>query len=155
MEETPRLFVATKGFICHNGNVLIIRESQQYVDGVHAGLFDVVGGRMTPGERFDNSLRREAKEETGLDVRVGAPFFVGEWRPRVKGELWQVVGIFFECLADTDQVALSSDHSDYKWIEPAAFSQENLIPRLNLAFEAYLHKIRTPQSMDLLTPVSG
>ena len=97
-----------------------------------------------PGERFDECLIREIKEETGLDVKVGQPFFVGEWRPVVKGEPWQVIGIFFECFADSDAVVLSEDHNEYKWIDPKNYLNENLIPggkgRFDLSdvFKAYL-----------------
>ena len=139
-KQVPKLFVATKVFINFKGKTLILRESNRYVEGTNAGLFDVVGGRMTPGERFDDSLLREVKEETGLDVKIGRPFYVSEWRPVVKGEPWQVVGIFFECFADTDAVELGDDHSEYKWIDPKQFKNEHLIPNLHTAFEAFLTK---------------
>ena len=74
--ENIKLFVATKAFISYNGKILILRESSQYVDGSNSGKYDIVGGRMQPGQRFDDSLRREVSEETGLTVTVQEPFFV-------------------------------------------------------------------------------
>jgi 8-oxo-dGTP diphosphatase len=136
----PKLFVATKAFIVHNGKVLILRESTQYQDGSNAGRFDVVGGRLKPGQRFDESLLREIEEETGLKVKIGRPFFVNEWRPVVKGESWQVVGTFFECFADTDSVKLSEDHDTFLWIDPEDFRIYTLIPNLIPAFESYLSR---------------
>ncbi|NUM25792.1 MAG: NUDIX domain-containing protein [Candidatus Buchananbacteria bacterium] len=135
---TPKIFVATKAFIVHQGKVLIVRESTNYGEGTNAGKYDVVGGRVKPGENWSDSLKREVKEETGLDIQIGKPFYVGEWRPVVNNEPWQVVGIFFECHATTDQVQLSQDHDDHQWIEPANFKEYDLIPNLNEAFEAYL-----------------
>ncbi|USN55268.1 MAG: NUDIX domain-containing protein [Candidatus Peribacteria bacterium] len=41
-----------------------MRESPAYADGSNAGKYDVVGGRVTPGERFDEALLREISEET-------------------------------------------------------------------------------------------
>ncbi len=76
----PKFFIATKAFIVRDRKVLIVRESSKYQDGTNAAKYDVVGGRLTPGERFDESLRREVKEETGLEVKIGKPFFVNEWR---------------------------------------------------------------------------
>src|SRR5258708_5664220 len=70
-----KLFVATKAFIVYNGKVLILQESNKYTDGSNEGKFDVVGGRIVPGERFDESLLREIEEETGLEVKIGKPFF--------------------------------------------------------------------------------
>src|SRR5574342_755171 len=132
----PKLFVATKAFIVHNGKILILKEAPKYQDGANIGKFDVVGGRLKPGQRFDESLLREIKEETGLSVTIGKPFFVNEWRPVVKGEQWHIVGTFFECHADTDKVTLSVDHDEYRWIEPKEYANHTLIENLHPAFEA-------------------
>lgn len=134
------LFAATKAFIIYQGKVLLLRESSNYTDGSNAGKYDIVGGRVTPGERFDESLLREIREETGLTVRIGRPFFVNEWRPVVRGEQWQIIGTFFECFADTDSVVLSEDHSEYVWIDPADFAQFPIISNLTPAFESYLSR---------------
>ena|SRR3989338_8706910 len=133
-----KLFVATKAFIIHDNKVLCLKESAKYVDGANRGKFDVVGGRLKPGERFDESLLREIKEETGLKVTVGRPFFVNEWRPVVRGEQWQIVGTFFECFAESDKVVLSDDHEEYLWIDPKDYRIYNFIDNLVPAFESYL-----------------
>ncbi|OGH69565.1 MAG: hypothetical protein A2754_04040 [Candidatus Magasanikbacteria bacterium RIFCSPHIGHO2_01_FULL_47_8] len=117
---------------------MCLKESAKYVDGANRGKFDVVGGRLKPGERFDESLLREIKEETGLKVTVGRPFFVNEWRPVVRGEQWQIVGTFFECFAESDKVVLSDDHEEYLWIDPKDYRIYNFIDNLVPAFESYL-----------------
>ena len=134
----PKLFVATKAFILHNNKILLLRESNRYHDGTNLGKFDVPGGRINPGERFDDSLLREIKEETQLDVKIGKPFFVNEWRPIVNGEQYQIVGIFFECTSETSQVTLSQDHDHFIWIDPSEYRNYNLIENLIPAFESYL-----------------
>ena len=133
-----KLFAATKAFVVHDGKVLLLRESSQYNDGTHSGEYDIVGGRVKPGERFDESLLREIKEETGLDVVVGRPFHVGEWRPVVRGEQWQIVATFFVCHASSDAIVLSQDHDDYQWIDPAQHRDHPLIENLHDAFTSYL-----------------
>lgn len=135
-----RLFVATKAFIDFKGKILILRESSHYSDGTNSGKYDVVGGRIEPGQKFDESLMREIKEETGQTVKLGRPFYVGEWRPQVRGEQWQIVGTFFECSAKTDQIILSKDHDSFEWIDPADYKKYKLIDNLVPAFEAYLSK---------------
>jgi len=75
-----KLFVATKAFINYKGKILILRESTKYSDGTNSGKYDVVGGRVEPGQKFDESLLREIKEETGLSVKLGRPFYVGDQR---------------------------------------------------------------------------
>lgn len=133
-----KIFAATKAFIVHNGKVLLLRESGKYGDGTNMGRYDVVGGRVQPGERFDESLLREIREETGLVVKVGRPFFVNEWRPVVRGEQWQIIGTFFECFADSNSVILSDDHDEFVWVDPKDFKQFDIIKNLILAFESYL-----------------
>ncbi len=135
-----KIFVATKAFITHKGKVLLIKESSKYVDGSNIDKFDVVGGRVEMGERFDESLLREVKEETGLDIKIGRPFFVNEWRPLIKKEEWQIVGTFFECSSESNDVKLSEDHSDFIWINPENYRNYDLIDNLIPAFESFLNR---------------
>lgn len=136
-----KLFTATKAFIIYDGKILLLKESTKYADGANAGKFDVPGGRVKPSQRFDESLIREIKEETGLEVKIGRPFFVGEWRPFVRGEQWQIVGTYFECFAETASVVLSDDHEEYVWINPEEYYKYNLIDNLKPAFESYLSNL--------------
>ena len=135
--QKPKLFIATKAFVVHNGKVLILRESSNNPVGTNANKFDVVGGRLNPGEQWDECLRREIKEESGLDVTIGTPFYVGEWRPVVHCELWQIIGVFFVCHAAIDAVVLSQDHDSFLWIDPATSNEYPLIDNLVPAFAAF------------------
>ncbi len=134
-----KFFFATKAFIVNQDRkILILRESQKYIDGVNQAKYDIVGGRLTPGEHFLDALRRDIFEETGInDITIGKPFFVNEWRPVVKGEQWQIVGTFFECFTETDDVTLSKDHDSYEWIDPKEYEKYSIIENLKKAFEAY------------------
>lgn len=137
-EVSPKLFIATKAFIEHEGKLLILRESSVYEDGTHAGEFDLPGGRLHPGERFDDALRREVREETGLEIMIHEPIHVVEWRPVVRDESWQIVCVFFRATCRSGEVTLSSDHNELRWIDPEAFGDEPLIKNLTPAFTAYL-----------------
>ena len=133
-----RLFLATKAFIRHKDRVLILRESNKYIDGVQTGKFDVPGGRMTiMGETFLDSLRREVLEESGLEISHISPFFVNEFRVTKKDEIWQIVAMYFKADSNTDQVKLSQDHAEYQWIDAAAYSEYPVIENLCAVFEAY------------------
>lgn len=131
----PKLFIAPKGFVIHDGKVLILRESGSYQEGTRTGLYDIPGGRLTPGERYDEALRREIEEETGLTVTIGGVIGIDEWRPTVKDELWQIVGVFFKCLASTNQVTLSNDHDQYEWIDPKDYQNYPIIENYLSTFE--------------------
>lgn len=133
----PKLFLATKALIVYDDKVLLLRESGSYQDGTNAGRFDVPGGRLKPGERFDEALRREVFEETGLEVEIGRPIAVNEWRPVVRGEQWQIVGIFFECRSASAEVLLGADHDAYLWIRPEEYAVHPIIDNLKAVFAAY------------------
>jgi 8-oxo-dGTP diphosphatase len=135
----PKLFAAAKAFIEHGGKVLIIRESEKYKVGTQTGKYDVIGGRIKPGEKVDESLLREVKEETSLgDVKIGPPFFVNESHPLINGGKWHIIRIFFKCSTDSDKVVLSRDHDDFIWIDPKDYRKYNIIDNLFPAFESYI-----------------
>jgi 8-oxo-dGTP diphosphatase len=136
-----KLFVALRAFVVNGkGQVLIVRESGDYEDGTNNGKWDVVGGRLDPGEQWQQGLLREAKEETGLDVEVGQPFYVDEWRPVVRDEQWHIVGTFFVCKALGDEVTLSQDHDKFEWIDPKNYELFNLMGVLPGAFDSFLNR---------------
>lgn len=138
--EVNKLFVATKAFIRNEGKILIIRESTKYTDGTNAGKFDVPGGRMQPGTTHIENLKREIREEIGIEIKIKKPFFVNEWYPKIKDEQWQIVGIFFECTPLNTDIKLGEDHEEYSWIDPKDYKNYNLIENLQLAFEKYLEQ---------------
>lgn len=133
----PKLFVALKAFIERDGKILILREAGSYVDGTQIGKYDVPGGRLSPGENFMDGLKREVKEETGLDVAFGTPFHMGEWRPTVRGEEWHIVATFVRCQSLAGDVTLGPDHDRYEWIDPSADGDYPLAANIREAFAAY------------------
>ncbi len=138
MTNDVKLFVAAKALISCKGRILLLQESSEYNDGTRAGEFDGVGGRVTPGERLEDGLKREILEETGMTVRIGKPFFVNESWPVVRGERWQVVRIFFEAFSDEEKVVLSRDHERHVWIDASKYKEYKIIGNLVPAFDAYL-----------------
>ena len=135
--DTPKLFLALKAFVRYQGKILILRESSKYGDGTNTNKYDVPGGRIQPGEIWSEALTREVREETGLEVTLSRPFAIGEWRPTVRGETWQVVATFIIANAKDSDIGLSSDHDDYQWIDPKQFRDYQLIENLIPVFESY------------------
>lgn len=109
-------FVAVRGVIVKNGKVLIIRESNEYATGVNHGHYDFPGGKIKLGENIEDSLIRETKEEAGIDIKIIQAFFACDWRPIVKGEQLQIIGIFYLCEPLSTDIHLSQAHDDFKWI---------------------------------------
>jgi 8-oxo-dGTP diphosphatase len=59
--------VTQKALIVKDGKILINRYLRQ-------DTFDLPGGRFHVGEDPHTALKREVKEELGIDVEIGAPF---------------------------------------------------------------------------------
>lgn len=141
-QEAIKQFVACRAVIVKDGRVLVIRESNQYEGGNNIGKYDFPGGKIAPGESWQNALQREVKEEVGLAVNIGEPFFVDEWRPIVAGQQLQIIGIFFICSVEIANIILSQDHDLYQWITPAEAGEYNLIAASRRALEVYREKYK-------------
>lgn len=119
-EKPIVLQVAAKAAIVNSsGEVLIVREASSGKNNTKVGLYGLVGGRLNPGESFIDGLKREIMEETGLQVEVGDPLYVGEWHPVIRGVEHQIIAVFVRCTSLNEDVQLSEEHDSYKWINPA------------------------------------
>lgn len=108
--------VAAKGVVIYNGKVLYLREASTYEEGTNTGKWHMPGGRINPGETYVEGLRREVREETGLEIsEIGLPVYVGEWHPVIKGVQNQIVALFSVCYVTSDAVQLSEEHDAFKW----------------------------------------
>lgn len=115
--NAPILQVAAKAVIVNdNGQVLIVRESAQCIGNTMTGKYGVPGGRLDPGESFEDALHREVMEEVGLRVEPIKPIGIGEWNPTINGIPHQIVAIFMLCKPLTDTVALSDEHDKFAWV---------------------------------------
>jgi 8-oxo-dGTP diphosphatase len=115
--------IACKAVIAKDGKVLLLREASTYEEGTNIGRYHLPGGRINAGEPFLDGLKREVMEETGLEVEIGEPLFVGEWFPVIKDVQNQIVAIFFVCKPLPGDVKLSEEHDDYRWVTLAEAQQ--------------------------------
>jgi len=102
MSEPP---LSVKGIVIHDASVLLLLNER--------GEWDLPGGRPDPGEDQRAALRREVREETGLEVEIGAA---------IDGHLFEVLpGRFvrilpFACrLVGASDVVLSHEHLEMRW----------------------------------------
>jgi 8-oxo-dGTP diphosphatase len=133
------LRVAAKGVVVNDkGQVLIVREAATYQDGTNIGRYHLPGGRIEAGESYVDGLRREIKEETGLDIEPGRPVYVGEWRPVIKGVPHHIIAIFSVCQARATATTLSDEHDEALWINPQDRVHYDLMDPDDKVIDAYM-----------------
>jgi 8-oxo-dGTP diphosphatase len=79
------------------------------------GLWDIPGGFVVPGETLADAVRRELREEAGVEIEVGrlvitAPDFYGD-----TGEA--TVNAFFECRVLSGDPQPDDDVAELRWFE--------------------------------------
>ncbi|HYD07617.1 MAG TPA: NUDIX domain-containing protein [Reyranella sp.] len=105
--------LSIKGVVVHDDRVLLLLNER--------GEWDLPGGRPDPGEDHRAALRREVREETGLDVEVGA---------LLDEHLFEVVPrrfvriVAYRCrLLGGDDVVLSPEHHAMRWLPLADLAE--------------------------------
>jgi 8-oxo-dGTP diphosphatase len=78
------------------------------------GKWEFPGGKMEPGEGFEEALKREVKEETNLDISLLRP--CGTGMSRLPGR--NVVYLFMLAGAEPGEVRLSEEHDLWCWVAP-------------------------------------
>jgi 8-oxo-dGTP diphosphatase len=86
------------------------------------GKWDFPGGKIDPGESFDEALLREVIEETGLTISIrGVAGTAESEAPAAK-----VVYLILEGRVESGQVRLSTEHDDYAWVDPEGLATADL-----------------------------
>tara|TARA_Y100000310_G_C20577526_1_gene761193 strand:+ start:768 stop:1172 length:405 start_codon:yes stop_codon:yes gene_type:complete len=118
-----RIHFATKAVIFKDNKVLIVKKNDN--EDVNPNTFDIPGGRLEFGEKPVDSLKREVREEVGLEVDVIRPSRV--WS-LVKDDKFQLVGVTFLCRYTSGNVALGDEHNSYIWVDMNDYEKNNLSP---------------------------
>jgi len=117
MNKTTQQYIAMKGLVVGpDDKILIVREATTYEDATRLGKYMLPGGRINPGENHLDALKREIKEETGLDIEPIRPVFTKEWSPTIAGVKSQIIAIFYLCKPMNTEVVLSNEHDEYRWV---------------------------------------
>jgi len=91
------------------------------------GLWSVPGGSAWAGESLPDAARREAKEETGLDVAIGHEVWVAvvPLSPESDYEIHA-----FEAQVIGGELAAGDDAADVRWVSRQEFHELATTPRL-------------------------
>ncbi len=126
--------ITVKGIVIYNNKILIMKKVKPSSDGY--GYWELPGGGLEYGETPHEALIRELKEETGLTIKVIKPVYTfTAIRPN-----YQTVGIGFLSIPTNDQVVLSHEHTEYKFvdaIEIKDYLNETIYNDIKLTIEEY------------------
>ena len=117
--------ICAAGVILHGGKVLIIQRSSD--DEAFPGLWELPSGKQESLETTIDAVKREVKEETGLNVEVDR--IVGSFKFKVEkeDEIRDVTQISFLVKpVDSVEVKLSSEHQNFAWITKDEIDNYNL-----------------------------
>jgi len=117
----------TAGALCvENGRVLLARRAHP----PFKGFWDIPGGFLDEGEDPLDGLRRELKEETGLDVEPER--FLGIWIDRYGGDSTaeSTLNLYWTALVVGGVAVPADDVSELRW-----FERDELPAASELAFE--------------------
>jgi len=101
---------AAKALIIKDNSALLIK--RRPTDVHKPSQWDIPGGRLEKGEDPYTGLRREAREEVGMDIIIIAPVAVQHFT-REDGQ--QIALTIFLCTTDAKDIELSEEHTEYKW----------------------------------------
>jgi colanic acid biosynthesis protein WcaH len=93
--------------IVHKGKFLLLKRNNPPVKGE----WWLPGGRIRRNESFEDAVRREVLEETGLTCKTIKPVgVISQVFPEC-----HTVSVYFLVESDNVDVKMNSEHSEYKW----------------------------------------
>ncbi len=113
MSEDAQFYVSQKAVIIKDGKILVMHDPEFGSD--------LPGGKIKAGELdFTEELKREVREETGLEIAVGNPFATGYFELPItsknKNAGRKIFNVYYACTYISGEVKLSDEHDSYTWV---------------------------------------
>jgi 8-oxo-dGTP diphosphatase len=113
--------VVVKALITHKDEILIGQKEDG--DKSHSGKWHFLGGHIEEGEQLEKAVKREVKEETGLDVDVHQVIDVMTFAYEEDDDL-NALQVLYHCEADSTEAEAQDDLQDVKWVKPDEIKEE-------------------------------
>ncbi len=121
--DAPVLGVSA--LLMRDGAVLLVRRSR----GPFAGCWSLPGGKVEAGESLEDALRREVREETGLEVDVGPLAGIREQLPG-RGTAGHYVIVVFRCELTRGELRAGDDAEAAEWVPLDEVRSRDVTPGL-------------------------
>jgi len=103
--------IAVKSFVVKDGKLLVLKRASSDIQ--KPSIWEIPGGRLDLGEDPREGIKRETKEETGIDVDV---LHLINVRHFVRDDRQTITMLIFLCKALHNNVKISEEHSAFDWI---------------------------------------
>ncbi len=114
------------GLIVQDGKVLVIRRGKEpYKDH-----WSLPGGGIDRGEKVRETVKREVREETGLDVEVG---LVAGYREETLPDGHYIV-LAFHCKVTGGELRAGDDAAEAEFVDPGEVLKRQTTPGLEDVF---------------------
>lgn len=82
-----------------------------------AGKWEIPGGKVKRHEYFDEALKREFIEETGLEINIDSLYNViqNDYTACKSNEKVKSIQLIMKVSSTTDKVEISEEHDEYGW----------------------------------------
>ena len=124
-----------------DGRILLQRRAD-------SGLWSLLGGAMDPGESIADTILREVREESGLEVEVvrlvgiySDPRSVIEY---ADGEVRQQFSICFACRIAGGELRQSDESTELRFFAPAELDGIEVQPSIRVRLQHYLENRSNP-----------
>ncbi|HVP94745.1 MAG TPA: NUDIX domain-containing protein [Methanoregulaceae archaeon] len=94
-----------------NGNALILKRHPASTS--NPGKWELPGGKPGKGESFEDSLRREVREETGFEIDIYRSVGTADqYLPD-----WHVIHVIVLAAIRSGGLVISEEHSEFRWVK--------------------------------------
>jgi 8-oxo-dGTP diphosphatase len=107
------------------------------------GRWDFPGGKVETGEGFDQSVTREVREETGLEISIVRVVGFAESESPER----RIAYIILEGRRERGDVRLSEEHEEFLWAPVRSLSAMDLCPQF-LEFAESYGRLQQPDKGD-------
>ena len=107
--------LTVRGICEYNNRILLLKLTS---DSAHdAGKWEIPGGKVKKCEFFDAALKREYKEETGLEITIDSLHnaIQKNYTACKTGEKIKSIQLIMKVSTDSDEVVISEEHAMYGW----------------------------------------
>lgn len=107
--------LTVRGICEHNDEILLLKiRSRSSHD---SNKWEIPGGKIKRGEFFDEALKREYLEETGLEIFIMDLYntIQNNYTACKSGEEIKSIQLIMKVTSKTKEVTISEEHDEYRW----------------------------------------